>query len=124
MQAVVRSGCINEAPTTFFADPESIFAPLGAVEDHDRLIFPEISDTTTVLDELENLYKPFYPVSSQTILSSSMTISVPKELKEPVLQQQSKKEQPATYRRIRLVFIYLFSYFMRRIGWLFGVKVY
>ncbi|KAE8055406.1 hypothetical protein FH972_012246 [Carpinus fangiana] len=101
LQAVVR-GCMDEfieAPT--MADPESFFAPLSAVED-DLLGFPEISDTRAVLDELEILYKPFYPVSSQTVLasSSSSSISVPEELKQPEQQQQSKKQQPATYRRL------------------------
>lgn len=101
MQAVVR-GCIDEAPATFLANPESSFAPLSAVKD-DLLSFPEISDTRTVLDELENLYKPFYPVSSQAILASSASsISVPKELKEAE-QKQIKKQQTATQRRIRLV---------------------
>ncbi|XP_059444295.1 probable WRKY transcription factor 27 isoform X2 [Corylus avellana] len=103
LQAVVR-GCMDEfieAPT--MADPESFFAPLSAVENDLLLGFPEISDTRAVLDELEILYKPFYPVSSQNILasSSSSSISVPKELKQPEQQQQSKKQQPATYRRLR-----------------------
>jgi hypothetical protein len=121
LQAVVR-GCMDEfieAPT--MADPESFFAPLSAVED-DLLGFPEISDTRAVLDELEILYKPFYPVSSQTILasSSSSSVSVPKELKQPEQQQQSKKQQPATYRRLRLVIwckilliVYRFNIYLR-----------
>jgi WRKY transcription factor 29 len=102
LQAVVR-GCIDEAPAAFLANPESLFAPLRSVKDFDLLSFPEISDTRTVLDELENLYKPFYSVSSQANLASSASsISVPKELKEAE-QQQIKKKQTATHRRIRLV---------------------
>ncbi|XP_040990732.1 probable WRKY transcription factor 29 [Juglans microcarpa x Juglans regia] len=93
LQAVVR-GCINiEAPTAILGDPKSCFPPMNAVEDG-ALSFPENSETTTVSDKLEMLYKPFYPVlnpvnSSQTILASS--ISAPKELKEPDQIKQSIK---------------------------------
>lgn len=95
LQAVVR-GYINEAPTTTLANPKSCFAPLSGVED-DPISFPEISETTTVLDELEKLYNPvLHPVSSQTMLVSS--ISVPKEAKEPE-KQPSRKETATTYIR-------------------------
>ncbi|XP_041029038.1 probable WRKY transcription factor 29 isoform X2 [Juglans microcarpa x Juglans regia] len=92
LQAVVR-GCINEARPTIFGNPKSCFAPLSAVED-DLLSFPEISETATVLDELDKLYKPLIypalqPVPSQTILASS--VSVPKEIKKPE-QKPSIKE--------------------------------
>ncbi|KAG6684933.1 hypothetical protein I3843_12G088800 [Carya illinoinensis] len=99
LQAVVR-GCINiEAPTAILRDPKSCFPPMNAVEDG-ALSFPENSETTTVLDKLEMLNKPFYPVlnpvSSQTIRPSS--ISAPKELKEPD-QKRSIIKSPRSRRK-------------------------
>lgn len=43
--------------------------------------FPELSETTNfIFDDLEDLYKPFYPLSSHdTILTTSLTI--PQEVK-------------------------------------------
>ncbi|KAK7839265.1 probable WRKY transcription factor 29 isoform X2 [Quercus suber] len=95
LQAVVR-GYINEAPTTTLANPKSCFAPLSGVED-DPFSFPEISETATVLDELEKLYNPvLHPLSSQTMPVSS--ISVPKEAKEPE-KQPSSKEKATAYKK-------------------------
>lgn len=100
LQAVVR-GYINEAPSTILAYPNSFSTPLSSIGD-DLFSFPETSETTTVLDELQKIYTPSYPVlhplSSQTMLVSS--ISVPQEAKEPE-KQRSKKEPATTYRRSR-----------------------
>lgn len=101
LQAVVR-GCINDAPDPILGNQRSCCAPLTAVE-YDPLSFPEISETKTVLDELEKLYRPFYsalhPVSAQTTFLSS-SISVPKE-EEP--EQKHSIKEPATKQRRRLV---------------------
>lgn len=74
---------INEVPTT-----NPYFSHLFSEQDHDELLFgsfPEFSKTTNVLiHEFEELCKPnFYPLSSQTILTSSLaTPKEPEQVKE------------------------------------------
>lgn len=74
---------INEVPTT-----NPYFSHLFSEQDHDELLFgcfPELSKTTNVLiHEFEELCKPnFYPLSSQTIFTSSLAIpKEPEQVKE------------------------------------------
>ncbi|KAJ7952249.1 putative WRKY family transcription factor [Quillaja saponaria] len=85
LQAIVR-GCSGEgipAVTTMEDNLQSNFSHSSSTEQDD--LFFTYPETTTVFDELEELYKPFYPVlhplSTQTLVTSSM--SVPKEVREP-----------------------------------------
>ncbi|KAL5052934.1 hypothetical protein RYX36_033616 [Vicia faba] len=74
---------INETPTT--NNTNTYFSQLFSDLQHDEDLlfhnFPEFSETANVLiDEFQELCKPFYPLSSQTILTNSMI--VPKQLEE------------------------------------------
>ncbi|KAL6979547.1 WRKY Transcription Factor [Sarracenia purpurea var. burkii] len=97
LQAVVR-GCTNGfSTTTTFSNnpPAAIFSPMITQEDDFVFTtFPDLFETTTVLDELEELYKPFYhisnPISPQTVLSSSSTISVSGEEREAEKVQEKE----------------------------------
>ncbi|KAJ7944971.1 putative WRKY family transcription factor [Quillaja saponaria] len=90
LQAIVRGSSYEGIPAvTMMEDiPQSIFSQFSSGTEQDDLLcsFPAmIEQTTTVLDELEELYKPFHPVlhgtlSTQTIVTS--TISVPREAQE------------------------------------------
>ncbi|CAK8579247.1 unnamed protein product [Lathyrus sativus] len=72
---------INETPTT---NTNTYFSQLFSELQHDELLFanfPEFSETTNVLiDEFQELCKPFYPLSSQTVVTNSMI--VPKQHEE------------------------------------------
>ncbi|KAL4391426.1 hypothetical protein HN51_012546 [Arachis hypogaea] len=63
LESIVR-GCPSTATTIMEHDPNPNF--LFHQQDYDLLFstssFPEFSETTRVLDELDELYKPFYPV--------------------------------------------------------------
>lgn len=88
LQAIVR-GCRTEASIDSVMDkPQSYsFSPLRLQQDV-IFKFPDVCETTTILDELEELYKPFCP---QTILTST-SISVPTEVnKKP---KKLRKQQP------------------------------
>lgn len=83
LEAIV-SGCNGEAPaaaTINMDDPHLNFSDFFSEQDEILCSFPEFSETTKVFDELEELYKPFYPVlhplSTQSIVTSSL--SIPKE---------------------------------------------
>ncbi|XP_058735994.1 probable WRKY transcription factor 29 [Vicia villosa] len=73
---------INETPTT--TNTNTYFSQLFSELQHDELLFgnfPEFSEATNVLiDEFQELCKPFYPLSSQTIVTNSMII--PKQHEE------------------------------------------
>ncbi|GAV76133.1 WRKY domain-containing protein [Cephalotus follicularis] len=94
LQAVVRGCSTNDAAANMLDNnPSSFFAPLSLEQDHDFLLsFPEFcgSNTTSVFDELEDLYKPFYPMlqphSPQTSLASSFSVANE--------EQEQKKQQP------------------------------
>lgn len=63
LQSVVRGCAMNEASTAALMGTSlPCFSPLAIQQDELLFGFPEFSETTTVLDELEQLYKPFYPV--------------------------------------------------------------
>ncbi|XP_028774854.1 probable WRKY transcription factor 29 isoform X1 [Neltuma alba] len=101
LQAVVR-GHTGEAPeTTTIIDITHPNFPhfcseLQVHDDPFRSTFPEFSDTTMVLDELGELYKPFYPVlqplSTQTITTTS--VPIPKQVK-PSEEAQDLHESPS-----------------------------
>ncbi|CAL5442621.1 unnamed protein product [Camellia sinensis] len=74
-QAVARS-CTNAFSTSTFMNnnPQTYLAPMTIQQDHDFLLntFPDLFETPTVLDELDQLFYPmFNPLAQQTILSSS-----------------------------------------------------
>ncbi|KAM0978835.1 hypothetical protein ACFX2C_014764 [Malus domestica] len=100
LQAVVR-GC-NTDIDEVMEDSQIpyFFAPLSLQEDDEvfQAYFPQAFEATTTLAELEELYKPFYPVnqitSPPTILASS--ISVPQEVitEAPKLIKNMKESAP------------------------------
>ncbi|KAK3020209.1 hypothetical protein RJ639_046841 [Escallonia herrerae] len=91
LQAVVR-GCTNGVQ-----EYNSVTSGFGSMEFHDQqdtdhgllFDFPGLFDQPTssmvLVEELEELYKPFYPIFSPQvpILSASSSICIPKEVKEP-----------------------------------------
>ncbi|KAJ6426540.1 hypothetical protein OIU84_022188 [Salix udensis] len=71
LQAVVRSGCSSnyqEFAEIMNSSP-SLFAPLSFDQD-ELLNFQETYETPTDFDELDGLYRPFYPALHQTLNSS------------------------------------------------------
>ncbi|KAK7318181.1 hypothetical protein RJT34_02880 [Clitoria ternatea] len=87
LEAIVRGISSSEATMIIDHpnDPNSNFSCLFQDEILDS--FPEFSETTRVLDDLEELYKPFYPLSPHTIVATnSLPIT-----KEPQQVKASKK---------------------------------
>ncbi|KAE8706355.1 putative WRKY transcription factor 29 [Hibiscus syriacus] len=81
LQAVVGGGSSSDA----MENPQFSFGPWGFQQDEDdhSMIFPENFETNpNVLDELEELYKPFYPRlipnSTQNIVTTSLPAEKPK----------------------------------------------
>ncbi|RDX76906.1 WRKY transcription factor 22, partial [Mucuna pruriens] len=66
LQAIV--GCSSEAPASIMDNPHPIFSQNFCSQLQDDLLcnVEEFSETTTVVDELEELYKPFYPIVSNS----------------------------------------------------------
>ncbi|KAG6791664.1 hypothetical protein NC652_001108 [Populus alba x Populus x berolinensis] len=108
LQAVVRSGCSANYQefANIMNNPPSLFAPLS-FDQHELLNSQETYETPTDLDELDGLYRPFYPVLHQTLNSSQNNIlgtctnttsmSVRKEVKERQKVQKKKPlSEPAT----------------------------
>ncbi|XP_011026978.1 PREDICTED: WRKY transcription factor 22-like [Populus euphratica] len=117
LQAVVRSGCSTNYQefANNMNNPPSLFAPLSFDTD-ELLISQETYETPTDFDELDGLYRPFYPVLHQTLNSSQNNIlgtctnttpigtctnttsmSVRKEVKERQKVQKKKPlSEPAT----------------------------
>ncbi|XP_044485443.1 WRKY transcription factor 22-like isoform X2 [Mangifera indica] len=88
LQAIVR-GCNvanGASPSIIMDDTPACFSSLSLQQDT-LLKFPDISETTTILNELDELYKPFYP---QAILSTG-PISVPDD--EVKLPKKLRKQQ-------------------------------
>ncbi|WVZ21903.1 hypothetical protein V8G54_000447 [Vigna mungo] len=84
LEAIVR-GSSGEA--TAMDDPNPDFSYFFSDQDELLDSFPEFSETTRVLDDLEDLYKPFYPVlhplSPHTIVTTSLSIPIePQQVKE------------------------------------------
>lgn len=82
LEAIVR-GSTGEAIT--MDDPNADFSYFFSEQDELLDSFPEFSETTRVLDDLEELYKPFYPVlhplSPHTIVTTSLPINMePKQV--------------------------------------------
>lgn len=110
LQAIVR-GCStsSEVPEgSIIEDPQHLNFSQYFCSHHDFLIstttFPEFSETTSVLDELAELYKPFYPIlhplSPQTITpipqqqvkeSSSCSSQQVQDLQDPVVYKCKKR---------------------------------
>nr|QWQ79555.1 WRKY transcription factor protein 37 [Zanthoxylum armatum] len=69
------------------------FSPLLSRQQQDEMFkFPDVSETTTIWDELEDLYKPFYP---QTILTSAASsISVPTEVNKNTKKPRKQRPSP------------------------------
>ncbi|MED6173546.1 WRKY Transcription Factor [Stylosanthes scabra] len=79
-------------------------------EDYDLLFsttsFPEFSETTRVLDELDDLYKPFYPVFHATLSPNVQNNPVPlpedavkEDLQVPTSVSKPKKSKKSTKKR-------------------------
>nr|WGV38272.1 WRKY [Loropetalum chinense var. rubrum] len=91
LQAVVNKGFTNDCSTSTMNNypVQSCFVPFGIQQDDydNDVLFSShnLFETSTVLDELEELYKPFYPMSHPLSPQSTMvtsSISVPKEMKD------------------------------------------
>lgn len=109
LEAIVRGYTYTggEAPptATIIGDPSHIpnfshfFSELQDIDIGDELFasFPEFSETTNVFDELEELYKPFYPVlhpslsshSTNIVTGTTSSLTIPKEPEE--LKASSEK---------------------------------
>ncbi|CAL8157356.1 unnamed protein product [Prunus armeniaca] len=109
LQAVVR-GCNTTANIDEAMENSQIpycFAPLSIEEEDDFFhALPQLFEATAALDELEELYKPFYPVlqpstppiilpSSMSVPQEAITVEVPKKLKESstIRKKISRKNQ-------------------------------
>lgn len=74
----------------------------------------DIFETATVLDKLEELYKPFCPVnlhplvSSPTILASP--VSVPKQVVAPKKKPKDSKDSAPKYKKRLVELIYIYMY--------------
>lgn len=101
LQAVVRSGCsanYQEFAKIMNSSP-SLFAPLSFDQD-ELLNFQKTYETPTDFDELDGLYRPFYPALHQTLNSSqdkllstctsTTSMSVREEVKEGRKVQKKK----------------------------------
>ncbi|KAJ9706033.1 hypothetical protein PVL29_001547 [Vitis rotundifolia] len=88
LQSVVRGCAINEASSAALMDTSlPCFSPLTIQQDELLFSFPDFFETTTVLDELEQLYKPFYPALQplspvRTAADPSISMEDPKKMKE------------------------------------------
>ncbi|XWS50011.1 hypothetical protein CRYUN_Cryun12cG0051700 [Craigia yunnanensis] len=96
LQAVVEGSC-NDACISETGNPPFSFDP-WSFQQEDLMSFPEIFGTNPkVLDELEELYKPFYPelnpYSTQTIITSS--VPVPQDDEPEKQKGQQSVSQPA-----------------------------
>nr|UZF96593.1 WRKY22 [Nelumbo nucifera] len=111
LQAVVR-GCTMGATTTtttttttattsFTEDPLSCFSPLALEQDDYLLRSPDLFQSRTAIEELEELYKPFFP-KLQSLSAQNLTTSfkVPLgELKDQQQQQQPQLQQQQQQRK-------------------------
>ncbi|XWS76964.1 hypothetical protein CRYUN_Cryun01aG0223400 [Craigia yunnanensis] len=109
LHAVVR-GCATVTTTSsggvatssFMADlyPQSCFSSFGSQEDFQGqvLSFPNQFEAKNAMEELHELYKPFFPKSlpfspESTPLSSLSTLSLSKDQAQ-IKQQQEQQQQP------------------------------
>ncbi|XVF10517.1 hypothetical protein REPUB_Repub07fG0189800 [Reevesia pubescens] len=79
LQAVVGGNCNNDSSISYMENPPFSFDPWSFQQEEDLMSFPEIFETNPkVLDELQELYKPFYPelnpYSTQTIITGSLPV--------------------------------------------------
>ncbi|KAF8412188.1 hypothetical protein HHK36_000148 [Tetracentron sinense] len=73
LQAVVRG--FTATATATIDDPLSCFVPSSGHQDDCLFFFPDLFETRTVLEELEDLYKPFLPNSQPLSSLPSFPIS-------------------------------------------------
>ncbi|MED6191491.1 WRKY Transcription Factor [Stylosanthes scabra] len=99
LESILR-GC----PSSTATDPNPSF--LLHQEDYDLLFstsFPEFSETTRVLDELDHLYKPFYPVfHTNNIQNNPLPLPedpVKQDLQVPTSVSKPKKSKKNTKKR-------------------------
>ncbi|KAK6263159.1 hypothetical protein QUC31_008975 [Theobroma cacao] len=95
LRAVV-GGSSNGACIPDMENPPFSFDPWSFQQEDLIMSFPDVFETNPkVLDELEELYKPFYPefnpFSTQTIITSSLP--VPQDEEKP---ESQKKQQPVS----------------------------
>ncbi|OIW09951.1 hypothetical protein TanjilG_32100 [Lupinus angustifolius] len=108
LEAIVRGSTSESAPsaTTIMEDPYLNFSQFCSEQNEIVWSFPEFSETTKVLDELQDLYKPFYPVlhplSTQTILTSN-SLPIPKEPQEFKVHKASEEITPHDQLQIPIV---------------------
>ncbi|XP_022737617.1 probable WRKY transcription factor 29 [Durio zibethinus] len=93
LQAVVGGSSNDACISDIMENPQFSFECPWSSQQEDLTSFPEIFETNPqVLDELEEIYKPFYPelnpYSTQTIVTSSLP--VPQDVEEP---EKQKKRQ-------------------------------
>ncbi|KAF8379596.1 hypothetical protein HHK36_029037 [Tetracentron sinense] len=105
LQAVVR-GCTtattatSATATATIEDSFSFFAPSSIEQDDHLLSFSDLFETRSDLEELEELYKPFFPkfqpLPQESIPTSSLSVlGGLKELQQQQPpQQQAQKQQP------------------------------
>ncbi|KAI8546286.1 hypothetical protein RHMOL_Rhmol07G0105400 [Rhododendron molle] len=98
LQAVVRgfNNCFSPC-STILDYPQTCFSPL-VVQEEDVLFssFPDLffESNTVVFDELEQLYKPFYPASSQLSPQTSLSPSVSDHEERGANRVQEKEAFP------------------------------
>ena len=110
---------INNIITNMESQSSNCFFPLS-VQDQDDLFhtYPHLFETTTAFDELEDLYKPFYPATAAAAVfnapssslsspsSSSVLTSLASLPKQAEIQASPKPKiakEPATKYKKRLV---------------------
>ncbi|CAL0312620.1 unnamed protein product [Lupinus luteus] len=100
LEAIVRGSTSESAPsaTTIMEDSYLNFSEFCSEQNEILWSFPEFSETTKVFDELEDLYKPFYPVlhplsTHQNILTSN-SLPIPKEPQEFKVHKASEEITP------------------------------
>lgn len=81
LHAIVK-GCTSETPATIMDDLHLNYSHLCPEQDDLFFNFHEFSETTPVFDELEELYKPFYPVLNSPISTVTSSEPIPEETKE------------------------------------------
>lgn len=113
LQAEVR-GYSDDAFNFALENPSSVFDPVS-IQQENLLNCPKTFITnTSVLDELEGLPMPYYPhlnpLSTQTVITSSL--SVPQDVEEPEKwesQQSPFQSTVAAKSRKRLVSSYMYE---------------
>ncbi|KAE9614108.1 hypothetical protein Lal_00016464 [Lupinus albus] len=99
LEAIVRGRTNETAPSsaTIMENPYLNLSEFCSEQDEILWNFPEFSETTKVLDELEDLYKPFYPVlhplSTQNMITSN-SLPITKEPQQFKVFKSSEEITP------------------------------